>query len=111
GAAAAPDHPLASGVGIAIADLKGVPLVMFRDGYDLRASTLAACRRAGFDPTFALEGGEMDGVLRLAAAGLGVAVVPSLVIDAAARGLIAVRLREPLTRVSCFKCRSTRRLT
>src|SRR2546428_319294 len=44
--AIAPDHPLASRRTIPIADLKGVPLVMFRDGYDLRAATVAACRRA-----------------------------------------------------------------
>src|SRR2546430_9365841 len=94
--AVAPDHALASRKTIAIADLRGVPLVMFRDGYDLRASTLAAFRRAGFEPTLALEGGEMDGVLRLAAAGLGVAVVPSLVIDPAGP-LRAVRLAGPLT--------------
>src|ERR671924_101749 len=67
--AAAPDHPLASRSRIAIADLKGVQLVMFRDGYDLRASTIIACRRAGFEPPFALEGGEMDGVLRPPPAG------------------------------------------
>src|SRR3989441_3673394 len=78
-----PDHALASRKTLPIAELKGVPLVMFRDGYDLRATTIAACRRAGFEPTFALEGGEMDGVLRFAAAGLGVAVGPSLVIDPA----------------------------
>src|SRR2546425_4662103 len=92
--AVAPDHALASRKTVAIADLKGVPLVMFRDGYDLRATTLAAFRRAGFEPTLALEGGEMDGVLRLAAAGLGVAVVPSLVIDPAGP-LRAVRLAGP----------------
>src|SRR3989441_2973656 len=99
--AVAPDHPLASRKTISVADLKGVPLVMFRDGYDLRATTLAAFRRAGFEPTLALEGGEMDGVLRLAAAGLGVAVVPSLVIDPAGP-LRAVRLADPLTRTIGF---------
>jgi len=108
--AVAPDHALASRKTIAIADLKGVPLVMFRDGYDLRASTLAAFRRAGFEPTLALEGGEMDGVLRLAAAGLGVAVVPSLVIDPAGP-LRAVRLADPLTRTIGFANRRDRRLT
>src|SRR6266550_1208817 len=50
------DHPLASRKTVTIADLRGVPLVMFRDGYDLRAATVAACRRAGFEPLFALEG-------------------------------------------------------
>src|SRR3989442_3405410 len=99
--AVAPDHALASRKTIAIADLRGVPLVMFRDGYDLRATTLAAFRRAGFEPTLALEGGEMDGVLRLAAAGLGVAVVPSLVIDPAGP-LRAGRLAGPPPRTIGF---------
>ncbi|HEV8534537.1 MAG TPA: LysR family transcriptional regulator [Candidatus Limnocylindria bacterium] len=108
--AVAPEHPLASRKTLAIADLKGVPLVMFRDGYDLRAATVAACRRAGFEPSFALEGGEMDGVLRLAATGMGVAVVPSLVIDPAGP-LRAVRLAEPLTRTIGFANRRDRRLS
>src|SRR5438876_3575499 len=104
------DHPLASKKTVPITDLRGVPLVMFRDGYDLRAATVAACRRAGFEPVFALEGGEMDGVLRFAAAGIGVAVVPSLVIDPAGP-LRAIRLAEPLTRTSGFANRRDRRLS
>src|SRR5256714_2140915 len=90
------DHALASRKTVSITDLKGVPLVMFREGYDLRATTVAACRRAGFEPVFALEGGEMDGVLRFAAAGIGVPVVPSVLIHPAGP-LNAVRLPEPLT--------------
>ena len=108
--AVAPDHALASRRTIPIADLKGVPLVMFRDGYDLRAATVAACRRDGFEPVFALEGGEMDGVLRFAAAGIGVAVVPSLVIDPAGP-LRAIRLADPLTRTIGFANRRDRRLS
>jgi len=77
---------------------------------DLRAATVAACRRAGFEPVFALEGGEMDGVLRFAAAGIGVAVVPSLVIDPAGP-LRAIRLAEPLTRTIGFANRRDRRLS
>ncbi len=65
---------------INIAELKGLPLVMFRIGYDLRETTVAACRAAGFEPTFAIEGGEMDAVLEFVIAGLGVAVVPSTVV-------------------------------
>lgn len=63
-----------------IAELKDVPLVMFRAGYDLRETTLTACHAAGFEPTFAIEGGEMDAVLEFVQAGLGVAVVPSTVV-------------------------------
>lgn len=87
-------HPLAKRRVVRVAELRGVPLVMFRDGYDLRDTTIAACEAAGFHPTFALEGGEMDGVLRMAAAGIGIAVVPSIVVE---RGgsLVAVKLSRP----------------
>jgi DNA-binding transcriptional LysR family regulator len=64
-----------------VEDLRDRPLVMFREGYDLRAMTLTACQRAGFQPQFAIEGGEMDAVLSFVEAGLGIAVVPSMVIQ------------------------------
>ena len=64
-----------------IEDLRDRPLVMFREGYDLRSMTLTACQRAGFQPQFAIEGGEMDAVLSFVEAGLGVAVVPSMVLQ------------------------------
>ncbi|MGH3855907.1 MAG: LysR family transcriptional regulator [Pseudonocardiaceae bacterium] len=64
-----------------IGDLRDRPLVMFREGYDLRAMTLTACQRAGFSPRFAIEGGEMDAVLSFVEAGLGIAVVPSMVLQ------------------------------
>jgi len=76
--AVAPDHPLAGRAHVRVADLDGLPLVMFRDGYDLRAVTLAACREAGVVPRLVSQGGEMDGVLAFVAAGLGAAVVPAI---------------------------------
>jgi DNA-binding transcriptional LysR family regulator len=65
---------------MAVADLRDLPLVMFREGYDLRDVTLRACRRAGIEPRLAVEGGEMSAVLRFVEAGLGHAVVPSMVL-------------------------------
>lgn len=65
---------------LALEELRDQPLVMFRPGYDLRDVTLEACRRIGFVPRFAVEGGEMDAVLSFVEAGLGVAVVPSMVL-------------------------------
>ncbi|WP_329569793.1 LysR family transcriptional regulator [Kitasatospora sp. NBC_01266] len=70
-----------------IEDLRGQPLVMFREGYDLREATLAACRAAGFEPEFSVAGGEMDAVLGFVRAGLGPAVLPGMV---AARSGLAV---------------------
>ncbi|KZB79697.1 LysR family transcriptional regulator [Amycolatopsis regifaucium] len=63
-----------------ILDLKDEPLVMFRRGYDLRDATINACRAEGFEPSFAIQGGEMDAVLEFVQAGMGIAVVPSTVV-------------------------------
>jgi DNA-binding transcriptional LysR family regulator len=65
---------------IKLTALRHTPMVMFREGYDLRETTLQACRQAGFEPNFAVEGGEMDAVLRFVETGLGVAIVPSTVL-------------------------------
>ncbi|HEX5595388.1 MAG TPA: LysR family transcriptional regulator [Micromonosporaceae bacterium] len=79
---------------VRIADLRDEPLVMFRTGYDLREVTLQACREAGFEPSFAVEGGEMDAVLSFVEAGLGVAVVPGNVVPGRPR-LRATQLAPP----------------
>ncbi|MBT2388472.1 LysR family transcriptional regulator [Streptomyces sp. ISL-1] len=87
--AAAPSSP------VRIADLRDQPLVMFRHGYDLRELTVTACRAEGFEPGFTVEGGEMDAVLGFVRAGLGIAVVPSMVADRAGRDLRVTPLARP----------------
>lgn len=95
---AAPAHLTAGRRGhVRIDELRRRPLVMFRRGYDLREATLNACRQAGFEPRFAVEGGEMDAVLRFVEAGLGVAVVPSMVLDGRP-GLVGAPLLPGLRR-------------
>jgi DNA-binding transcriptional LysR family regulator len=85
--------PLCQGE-VRITDLRTQPLVMFRKGYDLRDATIAAWRRAGLEPRFAIEGGEMDAVLRFVEAGLGVAVVPSVVLPGRP-GVVGYPLARP----------------
>ena len=85
-------HPLAHRRSIRVAELETVPLVMFKDGYDLREATLQACRQNGFTPVMAMQGLEMDGALALAAAGVAAAVVPRSVV-ASSPGLRAVSFR------------------
>ncbi|MCX4672039.1 LysR substrate-binding domain-containing protein [Streptomyces sp. NBC_01381] len=89
-----PDAP-SLGKTVRVADLEQHRLVMFRHGYDLRELTVAACRAAGFEPDFAVEGGEMDAVLGFVQAGLGVAVVPRMVAERAGRGLRMTPLARP----------------
>jgi DNA-binding transcriptional LysR family regulator len=93
--AVSPEHPLAERRALALADLRTVPFVMFREGYSLRDVTVAACRRLGYEPLVAAEAGEMDSVLRLVAVGLGVAIVPEMVVEPAV-GLVTVPISTPI---------------
>jgi len=79
-ASAANRPPLVNRPAIRLVNLRDRPMVMFRRGYDLRETTLQACRAVGYEPRLAVEGGEMDAVLRFVEAGLGVAIVPSMVL-------------------------------
>ncbi|HUN34223.1 MAG TPA: LysR substrate-binding domain-containing protein [Trebonia sp.] len=89
------DHPLPLSHGeVQVRELRTRPLVMFRKGYDLREATIAAWRRAGLEPRFAIEGGEMDAVLRFVEAGLGIAVVPSVVLPGRP-GVVGYPLARP----------------
>ncbi|MCC7358030.1 MAG: LysR family transcriptional regulator [Anaerolineales bacterium] len=71
-------HPLSRQRGARLADLAAEPFILFPVGYRLREVTLTACRRAGFEPKVALDGGAMQSALEFVAAGLGVALVPEL---------------------------------
>jgi len=96
-------HRLATRTGrVKLGELATEPFVLLREGaYDIRDQTLAACRKVGFEPNVALDGGEMDSVLRFVAEGLGIAILPEMVLgDVDPRtGPVAVRLQSPrLTR-------------
>ncbi|MFD9422879.1 MULTISPECIES: LysR family transcriptional regulator [unclassified Streptomyces] len=92
---AATERAPGRGGSVRIPDLRGAPLVMFRHGYDLRELTVAACRAEGFEPSFTVEGGEMDAVLGFVRAGLGIAVVPSMVATRSGHDLRTTPLARP----------------
>jgi DNA-binding transcriptional LysR family regulator len=85
--------PVTDGDSIGLAEVAALPQVVFSRAYDLRAATDAAFRTAGLTPRAAVEGAEMDAVLRFVERGLGVAVVPAMVL-VERPGLRAVRLRD-----------------
>lgn len=88
------DHILAKRKRVQLRALDGLPLVAFPAGYDLRSATDDACRQAGVHPRITVEGGEMDGVLALVAAGLGAAVVPAIALPVDG-GLLAIAITHP----------------
>lgn len=74
-------HPLSNQRTIALADLRGESWVLSPKSYGLRETMLHACQRAGFIPRVVLDGGEMDMLLHLVAAGVGVTLVPRLAVE------------------------------
>jgi DNA-binding transcriptional LysR family regulator len=83
---------------IGLGDVAVLPQIVFSSTYDLRSTTDVAFQAADLTPDVVLEGAEMDAVLRFVERGLGVAIVPAMVlIDRP--GLRSVRLAgPPLTR-------------
>ncbi len=65
---------------LTLEELAHIPQVAFNRSYDLRVATDAAFSASGLTPTIAVEGAEMDAVLRFVERGLGVAVVPAMVV-------------------------------
>ncbi|GGF31531.1 LysR family transcriptional regulator [Subtercola lobariae] len=91
---AASGPAITTGDSITLAELARLPQIVFSQTYDLRSTTDAAFHAANLTPEVVLEGAEMDAVLRFVERGLGVAIVPAMVlIDRP--GLRSVRLEGP----------------
>ena len=91
--AVAHDHPLAQRGAVRAGDVAGERFILYPTGYELRTLTLHLCQAGGFEPRIAIDGAEMDSVLRFAAAGLGIALVPRLALEGT-QGLAAVRVED-----------------
>jgi len=89
---------VASGDRMRLADVADLPQVVFASSYDLRRTTDAAFLAAGLTPRAVVEGAEMDAVIRFVERGIGVAIVPAMVL-VERPGLRSMRLIGPtLTR-------------
>ncbi|MEU2041792.1 LysR family transcriptional regulator [Nocardia niwae] len=94
-AAVAADDP-GFGAELPLAALRGRPLICLTPGTGIRGVFERACAAAGFEPAIAYEAAAPALLLRLAARGLGVAVVPVLTAEeATAFGVRTVRIVEP----------------
>jgi DNA-binding transcriptional LysR family regulator len=92
------DHALARDASFDLARAKAVPFILFETGFALNRVILDACQRRGFAPTIAARSSQIDFIIELAAAGLGIAFMPRMI--AAQRtppSLAQVPLAEPQT--------------
>lgn len=78
-AVAPPDHFPRLTPHLEIGELAGKPILALNQGFRSRQDFDAACRQARIEPRIVLESGAPQTLLALAAAGLGIAIVPETV--------------------------------
>jgi DNA-binding transcriptional LysR family regulator len=106
-----PTHPLAQHTSVTIAELEEERFLLYSPGGYVRDATLRACRDVGFLPKVVLDSGSMELLLRMAEAGLGIALVPPLALKGDEK-LAVLALREPqLERTMALVAREGRTLT
>jgi DNA-binding transcriptional LysR family regulator len=66
---------------IDLIDLKQKPFILFDPGFAVSRLVTVACRRAGFEPAVATRSSQLDFIMELVAADMGIAFVPKMVAD------------------------------
>lgn len=87
------DHPLSRASALDIGALRETPFLLFGEGFAINRLILAACRRHGFEPVVAARSSQVDFLLELAIAGMGVVFLPQSLAEPARR---SARLTTPL---------------
>ncbi|OCW21909.1 LysR family transcriptional regulator [Pseudomonas sp. S3E12] len=91
-------HALAQRQRIDFADLADSPFILFEAGFALNAKILAACERKGVIPRVAARSGQIDFIVDLVTAGLGVAFLPRMLAHKHQHaGIALIPLDEPHT--------------
>lgn len=73
-------HALERRKAIRLMELAATPFILFERGFLLNSVVRNACKERGFTPQEAARSGQVDFILALVAAGLGVAVLPRLIV-------------------------------
>jgi DNA-binding transcriptional LysR family regulator len=66
---------------IDLADLKQMPFILFESGFAISRMVVEACTRVGFEPTVATRSSQLDFIVELVAAGMGIAFLPNMVAE------------------------------
>ena len=77
----AAEHPLAKRDTFSLAALADVPFILYGPGFALNPMIMDACRESGFVPKVAAQSSQVDFVIELVAAKLGVALLPRMICE------------------------------
>jgi DNA-binding transcriptional LysR family regulator len=75
------EHRLARKESLNLVDVKDLPFILFESGFALNRVILDACRRRGFEPAVTARSSQIDFIVELVAAGLGVAFLPRMIAE------------------------------
>jgi DNA-binding transcriptional LysR family regulator len=75
----AADHALAKDEVLDLKALADLPFILFESGFALNAIILQACRENGFEPPIAARSSQIDFIIELVAARLGVGFLPRMI--------------------------------
>jgi len=106
----APDHPIARQSFVTLEQMAAEPIIAYRDNSALRRRLESLFGKRGLQPQNAFVCTEMGAVRELASTGLGVAMVPRSIAEAAGPPIAMVPFGpEPLTWPTALVWRATRR--
>jgi DNA-binding transcriptional LysR family regulator len=74
-------HPLVGKKSIELPHLRETPFILFDASFALHRLVMSACSRRGFEPTIVAASSQVDFMIELAASGLGVAILPRIVVE------------------------------
>lgn len=91
-----PEGHALGGRTLRLADLAGEPFILFDENFLLNQIILDCCARRGFRPAVAARSGQIDFIVSLVRAGLGIALLPRLMAEQRRQpGLAFTRLEDP----------------
>ena len=72
-------HPLCERSSIALKDIRELPFILFDPSFALHRMILDACGKAGIAPNIAAQSSQIDFMVELVSAGMGVAFLPRMI--------------------------------
>nr|NNM90549.1 LysR family transcriptional regulator [Bacilli bacterium] len=90
---------------IALHDLAEAPFILLKKGYGFRHTVLELCAKSGFSPKIAFETSSVETAQAMAANGLGITIVPQMVMqnDAFAPSYVAMASQPTRTLVFAYR--------
>ncbi len=77
----AAEHPLAVRERVSFSDLKEYPFILYAQGFALNPMIMDACKSRGFTPVVAAQSSQIEFIIGLVAARLGIALLPRMIAE------------------------------